>query len=132
MITISPGTICSELISSISPSRLTRDFGAVIFCSASIAFSALYSCTTPITAFKIITNRIITASTCSPIAIVMTTAPKRTYISISLSCEKNREIKLFLGFPLSLFSPYFSSLAFASLLESPAVGSTLSSFKASC
>jgi hypothetical protein len=62
MMTISPGTTSSEGISIVLPSRLTSALGAESLLSASSAFSAFASCTTPTTAFKRTTIPMITAS----------------------------------------------------------------------
>ena len=76
-IRISPGTIFSESISFTIPFRRTSALGNVSCCRASIAFPAFTSCTTPSTALIVMTSRMITASTYSPIKMVITTAPKR-------------------------------------------------------
>ena len=61
-ITISPGTISSLRTVTRCPPRITFEVDAAIFCRASIAASALLSCTTPSTALITTTAIIIITS----------------------------------------------------------------------
>ena len=64
-ITISPGTRSVDFTELVCPSRKTLAFGVDISRKASIASSALDSCTTPITALMITTAKIMIESTTS-------------------------------------------------------------------
>ena len=130
---ISPGTTsCAEIMCSLPP-RITRACGADIFLSASSAFSALFSCTSPITAFRMTMSKMSAGSINSigspsthATANEMIAATIRMIIMTSLNCSRKRRNILFFFFSASLFSPYRVRRDCASLSESPSL-SVLSS-----
>ena len=69
-----------------SPFRSARAWWAAIFLSAARACSARYSCTKPITAFKITIATIATVSAGSPRNPAITAAASRTTIMKSVNC----------------------------------------------
>ena len=72
--TRSPGTSSLLLIVSCLPSRMTLLVDAVISCSAAMAFSALLSCTTPMTALSTTTTAMMmTSAMPSPPSIIAMT-----------------------------------------------------------
>ena len=106
-ITISPGTRSVDFTELVCPSRKTFAFGVDISRSASIACSALDSCTTPITALIITTARIMIESTTScETTAEITAANSKTMIIKSLNCSKKRASILFFSPSSSSFKPY--------------------------
>ncbi len=65
-VTISPGTSSEAFIFFSCPPRITDACGADMFLSISMAFSALLSCTTPITASTVTMASMMTESVISP------------------------------------------------------------------
>ena len=133
----SPGTSSLAFTSFSVPPRRTRAWGADMFFSASSAFSALLSCATPITAFRMTMSNISAGSInsfafFSVIAMAKDTiaAMSKMTIITSLNCAKKRAVRLFFFFSASLFSPNFSRRA-ATSSPSPASGETPSSLSTS-
>ena len=122
--TTSPGT--SRLLSSTrcSPPRSTLHFAAVMVCSASMAASALLSCTTPSTALSSTTARMMNTSVkLSPesafVAADTAAAAIRMSSIGSFSCWKKRWRSVAFGASCSLFGPCRSRRAVASSAVRP-------------
>ena len=110
--TISPFTSDDVAILFISPSRLTLQNGVLMSLSAAIAFSALHSCTVPITALSKTINNIIPTSikssyclSTTPITAETMAAAIRTITITSVNCLKNLTATLCFLASASLFSP---------------------------
>ena len=131
--TITSPTTKSSLLTVIClPSRNTLLVAAAISCSASIAFSALLSCTTPrIALISTTAMMMITSEGNSPlmpdIMPEMTAATMRMIVIGSANClRKRRNIFSFLP-SASLFLPFFSSLQDASAVDRPSFADCTSS-----
>ena len=122
--TISPGTNSFAGITFILPFLITLLTCALNFCKASNDFSALFSCITPITAFKTTTIRIIMESVIPSPSIYPTTpeiiaAIINTIIIKSLNCSKNFTNVLFFFLACNSFVPYFALFSLTFLLVRP-------------
>ena len=104
--TISPGTTSDVGIKTVAPPLNTAAAGAAICFKASIAFSALYSCTKPMTAFTTTITTIAAVSAASPIMPAMTAAAIRTIIMKSLNWSRNIPRGVFFFTSFSSFGPY--------------------------
>ena len=130
---MSPGTSdAASMICSV-PSRSTRACGADMLLSASSAFSALLSCSMPMTAFRMTISRISAGSKNSPgfpstQAITNDTiaAAIRIRIITSLNWSRNRCRFVFFFFSRRTFAPCCSSRLAASAALSPCAGSVCS------
>ena len=125
----SPGTSSSEGTVAGCPSRSTLEWAAVIFFNASMACSALDSCTTPITALSSTTTAMIMVSAKSDrptlppsnrgITAETTAAAIRMIIMGSFSCPRNRFHAGVFAVSVSLLCPYSPSRRAASPPVSP-------------
>ena len=106
---ISPGTRESAEISSFSPSRSTRAWGADIAFRLSRDFCALKCCTVPRIAFRISTVIITIVPSQPPVSAEMIAAISRITTSKSANCSANTRSTLFCLPSISLFSPYCAS-----------------------
>ena len=126
----SPGTSSLAGTTLSSPSRSTRAVGAVMFFSASSAFAAFFSCTTPTVALSAMTTRM-TIHSASPsgsgefvgltryITSENAAAMMRMMTITSVSCSQIMRQTLFGFFCRRSFLPYFARRAAASASESP-------------
>ena len=118
--TTSPGTSSSECRITIFPSRRTLQVAAVMVCSASIAASALLSCTTPKMAFSRTTARMMITSAHSfspdsmPVKALTPAAIIRMINMGSFSCAINFCSHVAFSASFSLLGPYCSSRLAAS------------------
>ena len=117
--TVSPGTTSRAAMSCSLPSRRTCACGAAIRCRASSAFSARYSCTTPITALMSTMARMMYASDRSPTAPATTAAASSTRIIRSLNCPRKMPRMVRLRLPSSSLGPCSRSRSAASAADSP-------------
>ena len=123
--TTSPGTSSSEWRETCLPSRSTLQVAAVMVCSASMAASALLSCTTPKMALSSTTAMMIMTSAHSfspesmPVRAETAAAIIRMMSMGSFSWARKRCSKVGLGASLSLLGPYFSCRFWASAVERP-------------
>ena len=122
---MSPGTSSLAGTTLSSPSRSTRAVGAVMFLSASSAFAAFFSCTTPTVALSAMTTRM-TMHSASPspstkcMASENAAAMSRMMTITSVSCSQIMRQTLFGFFCRRSFLPYFARRAAASASDSPA------------
>ena len=118
---ISPGTMFFVKISFRRPFRSTLVVGSTIRFSASIAFSALYSCTKP----KTITNAMMDEMTqklmVSPITSEIIAAANKTQTMKFANWLSNTLRGVTFCFSSSSLMPYFSSLIFASSDDKPSL-----------
>ena len=116
-----------------APSRRTFAWGEDIFFSASKAFSARFSCTTPSTAFSTTTSRIMMQSVHSFSAKPeIMAATSRISTITSLNCSRNICSVLRRPAARSWFFPYFSWRSVTWAAFSPASGVTSNSRRAAC
>ena len=126
----SPTTKSSLFTTTILPSRTTFDVAAAIFCSASIAFSALLSCATPRIALIITTAMIMMTSEGNSLTALdalltavstpdIIAATMRMSVIGSINCFKNRRIIGSFLPSASLFLPSFSSRSCACCDDKP-------------
>ena len=134
--TMSPRTSSSVGITFLSPPRITFAYGLLLLFSASRAFSALLSCTSPMMAFSMTMRSIIPLSISSEysfltMAIIAETAAdtSKTIIIGSTNCDKSLSMNGFFFAPSRAFLPSLARMSAASSSVSPC-GDECVSFRA--